>query len=105
MIARRGRWEQARLYREYLAGRNNGLPAMPPGTSDHEFGLAMDLAFPGTEPLQDGRLWDLGETWLRWGGRWASKDPVHFAAPKNLARARWTHRSVRPMTRTARRRR
>lgn len=33
---------QRQLYEDYLAGRGN--PANPPGTSNHEFGLAADLA-------------------------------------------------------------
>lgn len=85
---KRSRWEQARLYREYLAGRNGGLPAVPPGTSDHEFGLAWDMARPGIKPFSDGALAVLGEAWRREGGRWSSKDPVHFAAPASLKRRR-----------------
>lgn len=102
--ARRSWKDQARLYAEYLAGRNNGLPALPPGTSDHEAGLAFDLARPNVQPFDDDVLPQLGETWLRWGGRWSNRDPVHFAAPLNLRRARWSARKVGPMHRTSRRR-
>lgn len=79
--ARRSHLEQARLYALAQAGRNNGLPAMPPGTSDHEYGLAFDMAHPGIDPFTDGALWAAGATWVRWGGRWSARDPVHFAAP------------------------
>lgn len=74
--------EQERLYRAYLEGRNNGLPAVPPGTSDHEQGLALDLARPGHDPFTDEGLARLGPAWVRHGGRWTPRDPVHFAAPR-----------------------
>jgi hypothetical protein len=99
--ARRTFQEQAMLYQRSQAGQNNGLPAMPPGTSDHEIGMAFDMARPGHEPLGDYLLPMLGQTWLRWGGRWNAIDPVHFAAPRAIRDARWTSRSVRPMRRTS----
>lgn len=79
--ARRTRFEQARLYQAYLRGENNGLPAMPPGTSDHEVGLAFDMARPNLPAISDPALPMLGAAWLRYGGRWNARDPVHFAAP------------------------
>jgi hypothetical protein len=50
----RSRQEQERLYAAYLAG---GALAARPGTSNHERGLAADLATPGG---QTGRLHPLG---------------------------------------------
>ncbi len=81
--ARRSIQEQERLYNAYLRGQNNGLPAAPPGTSDHELGLAWDMARLNRDPFQDELLRVLGSAWIRlWGGRWTPKDPVHFAAPR-----------------------
>lgn len=39
--ARRSREQQAKLYRDWLAGRSK-FPANPPGFSGHEYGLAWD---------------------------------------------------------------
>ena len=93
--ARRTASEQLRLWQAAQRGENNGLPAMRPGTSDHEVGLAFDMANPGVDPLHDDALFVLGDAWKRWGGRWGPKDPVHFAAPVGRARAP-TWRSSRP---------
>lgn len=94
--AKRTREQQQYLWEEYQAGRNNGLPATPPGSSDHELGLAWDMARIGHEPLTDPVLAELGEAWILAGGRWWSKDPVHFGAPlgwitaKRAAPSSWT---------------
>lgn len=71
----RSRAQQARLYQEYLAGRNP-YPVAPPGRSAHELGLAWDM---------DVRAWDgsdgapaAGEAWRGIGGRWSPSDRVHF---------------------------
>jgi hypothetical protein len=61
-----------------LARGARGLPALPPGSSLHEQGLAFDLARPGIDPFRDQLLPMLGEVWNSWGGRWSAKDPVHF---------------------------
>ena len=79
--ARRTYEEQARLYQKFLAGQNDGLPAVPPGSSDHEVGLAWDMARLNVDPKADQVLAALGAAWVRAGGRWWSGDPVHFAAP------------------------
>lgn len=71
----RSQLTQARLYREYLAGRS-AYPAAPPGTSYHEFGRAFDLK-------ADSRILAyLGQVWSSWGGTWGAKfgDPIHFQA-------------------------
>lgn len=79
--ARRSYKEQLHLYQRYLAGQNDGLPAVPPGTSDHELGMAFDMARLNVDPLKDPALVELGKVWMRWGYRWWAGDPVHFAAP------------------------
>lgn len=84
--ARRTRAEQQKLWEAYQRGENDGLPAARPGTSDHEAGFAMDLARLNTKALNDGALRALGAAWVAGGGRWSEKDPVHFAAPKSMAR-------------------
>lgn len=74
---RRSREQQALLYQRYQRGLSS-LPAAPPGTSDHEHGLAFDMVVNGDyhSPAQGV----VGEMWRRMGGRWAgSADPVHFA--------------------------
>ncbi|MCE5255185.1 MAG: D-alanyl-D-alanine carboxypeptidase family protein [Actinomycetia bacterium] len=81
--ARRTWADQERLYRRSLAGQNDGLPASPPGSSDHELGLAMDLAFLNARAIDDPRLRELGSAWTRAGGKWWESDPVHFGAPRS----------------------
>jgi len=79
--ARRSPQQQYHLYQKYLRGESK-LPAARPGTSLHEYGRAFDLARPGVDPLGDTILYDLGELWTSWGGRWGnSRDPVHFDVP------------------------
>lgn len=73
----RSRTYQARLYRDYLAGRNP-YPVAAPGTSAHELGLAFDMV---TSPMS--ALSDLGKLWEGWGGVWGGRfsDEVHFEFP------------------------
>lgn len=68
---------QAKLYRDYLAGRN-AYPVAPPGSSAHELGLAFDMV---TSPMS--ALNDLGSVWESWGGVWGGRfgDEVHFEFP------------------------
>lgn len=76
--ARRSQAKQAKLYANYLAGKSR-IPALPPGRSLHEHGLAWDMARIGVDPLRDPLLVALGELWEFWGGRWGgTRDPVHF---------------------------
>ena len=76
--ARRSSAKQARLYERYLQGKSK-IPANPPGTSLHEFGLAFDMARIGKDPLGDPLLNWLGRVWEHWGGRHGGTlDPVHF---------------------------
>lgn len=65
---------QARLYRRFLAGLS-AYPALPPGSSMHEYGLAVDLG--GLTPDQ---LSELGAWWRSLGGRWGPEDDIHFEA-------------------------
>lgn len=64
--------QQRALYRRYLAGMNP-YPVAPPGTSDHEYGLAVDVWAGSSEATRA-----LGRLWLSWGGRWSTADEVHF---------------------------
>jgi len=86
--ARRGYAEQARLYQRFLEGKSSGLPALPPGSSMHELGLAFDLARPGIDPLTDHLLARVGALWKSWGGRWGPSDPVHFQPAMSGTQAR-----------------
>lgn len=77
---RRGRTEQARLYRRWQQGLSP-YPAAPPGTSAHEFGYAFDMV---VQPMEN--LADLGQFWQSLGGVWGSTaDPVHFEFPGFVA--------------------
>lgn len=73
---RRSRQQQAALYARYLRGESD-LPAAPPGTSDHELGLAFDLVVDHNyHSVNQERL---GRFWQSMGGRWAGDaDRVHF---------------------------
>ena len=76
--ARRSSAKQARLYDKYQRGESL-IPAAPPGTSLHEFGLAFDMARIGKDPLNDPLLNWLGQVWTYYGGRHGgARDPVHF---------------------------
>lgn len=93
--ARRTRTEQARLYNDYLAGRSR-LPALPPGQSIHERGLAFDLARPDVDPRDDDALREVGALWRKMGGIYGGdSDPVHFEAPASWT-ARYKKRRSRP---------
>jgi D-alanyl-D-alanine carboxypeptidase len=75
--------EQSRLYRRYLSGLSQ-FPALPPGTSPHEYGWAFDLIVTPFEYLEElGRIWEQ-EAGGKWGG---SRDPVHFELPGASAAA------------------
>lgn len=71
----RTREKQAEIYR--TRGPASSLPAAPPGTSTHEYGLAFDAVAVRSE-LQPV-LGVIGEAiGLYWGGRFSRRDPVHF---------------------------
>ena len=80
----RTRAQQTVLYQRSLecsrrGGRGTCLPAAPPGTSDHELGLAFDLVVNGDFKSPEQAA--LGRFWQSLGGRWgADADPVHFSA-------------------------
>jgi len=76
--ARRSSAKQAELYAKYQSGQSV-IPAAPPGSSLHEYGLAFDLARLGKDPLGDPLLAWLGLIWTMVGGRHGGiRDPVHF---------------------------
>lgn len=69
--AYRSRSKQAWLYNRWLAGLQE-YPVAPPGTSDHEKGLALDVVSTNLGKLVD-LLTSVG---LSWAG---PNDPVHFS--------------------------
>lgn len=71
-----------RLYNRWLSGQSP-YPALPPGTSQHERGFAVDIARLGLRASEDPILHELGRMWRAMGGVWGGEaDPVHFEAPK-----------------------
>ena len=72
---RRSRAEQAKLYSEYLAGRNP-YPVAPPGRSAHEHGLAWDMDVRRADGSDAAQV--TGAAWNQWGGQWSSRDRVHY---------------------------
>jgi len=79
--ARRSPRKQSELYNNWVAGKSL-IPAAPPGSSLHEYGLAFDMARLGIDPLADPFLQYLGQLWTSWGGRYGGgRDPVHFQIP------------------------
>lgn len=77
----RTRAKQAWLYNRYLKGLSN-YPASPPGTSDHEKGLALDVV--STNPQKLVSL--LTSVGLYWAG---PADDIHFSLnpPRTQAKA------------------
>jgi len=72
---RRSRQEQTALYQAYLRGESR-YPALPPGRSAHERGVAIDIY------ASDQALAYAGAIWQSAGGRWGGPigDPIHFDA-------------------------
>jgi len=72
---------QRRLYRRWINGQHP-YPVLPPGRSQHEKGLAVDIWAP------DDELKRLGAIWQRAGGIWGgTRDPIHFEAGGHMLRA------------------
>jgi hypothetical protein len=71
--------EQAKLYDDYLHGKN-AFPVLPPGLSAHERGMAVDIARPDIEPHSDLFLHVLGASWREADPSlvWSESDPIHF---------------------------
>lgn len=62
--------EQSRLYDRYRLGQTP-YPAAPPGCSEHNYGLAVDMVVTRPDAL--------GRAWQAVGGSWGGeRDPVHF---------------------------
>lgn len=72
---RRSLAEQTVLWNRYQRGESD-LPAAPPGTSQHEHGLAFDMVVVNNYRSREQAA--LGALWRSWGGRWEPSDPVHF---------------------------
>lgn len=72
--------KQAWLYDRYLRGLQP-YPVAPPGTSDHEYGLALDVV--STNP--DKLVALLTSAGLYWAG---PSDPVHFSLAARKSQAR-----------------
>jgi hypothetical protein len=74
----RSKERQAELY-----GTNNPYPVAEPGTSQHEYGLAVDMV---ANPRSNQAL--LGQIWKALGLYWSEADEVHFAT---FDRATWSY--------------
>ncbi len=66
--------QQAALYDAFLAG--TGAPANPPGTSTHEFGLAVDLETPEMRTVIDEIGWRYGWAKVHAPSEWWHVDYV-----------------------------
>jgi LAS superfamily LD-carboxypeptidase LdcB len=71
--------EQAQLRRAYDAGRAQ-FPAERPGQSTHHTGLSVDFVVP--EGAHSSQQAQLGALWNSLGGKWSSRDAVHFEHPE-----------------------
>jgi LAS superfamily LD-carboxypeptidase LdcB len=60
--------QQAELYRGYLAGY--GAPANPPGSSSHEFGVAVDVESPAMRSVIGQIDWKYGWGKVHAPGEW-----------------------------------
>lgn len=69
----RSRATQAKLYNDYIRGVSH-YPAAPPGLSDHERGLALDILSTNQAALV-GLLASVGVQWF------GPSDPIHFFLP------------------------
>jgi hypothetical protein len=74
----RSRATQTKLYNDYLKGLAQ-YPAAPPGTSDHEKGLAIDVLSTDVQKLVD-LLTSVGLVWQ------GPADPIHFSMPLGSSR-------------------
>lgn len=75
---RRTAGQQLKLWKNYLKGQSR-FPALPPGLSPHEYGIAFDMVVSPFESLED-----VGYTWESWGGEWGgADDPIHFQIPNS----------------------
>jgi hypothetical protein len=63
--------KQKKLYEDYKAGKSQ-FPAAPPGTSDHEIGMAIDVVSTN----QDALVSLLTSAGLYWAG---PSDTIHFS--------------------------
>lgn len=86
----RTRAEQQELWEKWLRGDpSQPYRPLPPGRSQHERGLAVDIARFGVVPSEDPDLRAFGRWWRSIGGVWGGEsDPVHFEAPRA-----WTGRT------------
>ena len=75
--------------------RNRKVTGLPPGSSKHEYGLAMDIVPMKWQqwllPDWASPYWDeLGELGnlcgLTWGGKWRNPDRPHFEDPEPIPR-------------------
>lgn len=74
--------EQSTLRRAFDSGRAK-YPAERPGQSTHHTGLSVDFVVPqGAESREQA---ELGALWNQLGGKWSSRDAVHFEHPEARA--------------------
>lgn len=84
--AYRSRAAQAKLYDRYLRGLQP-YPVAPPGTSDHEKGIALDVVSTNLNKLVPL----LAQVGLNWYG---PSDPVHFTLAPVSAQATKKNKSL-----------
>lgn len=90
--------QQNALYQRAQRGQSH-LPAAKPGTSQHEFGRAVDVGVVGKTSTQvSWATWQkIGAIGTANGLRWlGAKDRVHFELPRNAAQPSQSKPPTRP---------
>jgi hypothetical protein len=80
----RSREKQSDLYKRYLAGEPGLYNVAKPGTSPHEYGLAVDLVSKQGAEALNKMIQDIAKEMgasVKWGGK---GDPVHFGLTGGL---------------------
>jgi uncharacterized protein YcbK (DUF882 family) len=80
----RSREKQADLYQRYLAGEPGLYNVAKPGTSPHEYGLAVDMVSKQGAEALNKMIQDIAKEMgasVKWGGK---GDPVHFGLTGGL---------------------
>ena len=73
-------WE-GKVYHPVAPGKSNGIIAAPPGQSNHQKGMALDV---NGGKARDWMAAHASEYGIEWGGNWRKKDPPHFQLPGGM---------------------